>query len=156
MTSHERHILGQHEEHDQSNARVEESGATVQLREEELAPRKHVVEGGRVSVGTDVVEEQQTLEVPITREEVTIDRQPVERRPSPEPVSASRDELSVPVREEQVSVSKQPVIYEEVGLGKRAVQETQHVSDTVRKEVVDVDATGEVDVRTRGRGAGSV
>ena len=146
MTSHERHVLGEHEDRDHSDARLEESGATLQLREEELAARTHVVEAGRVSVGTDVVEQQQTLQVPLTREEVIIERQPVERRPSDEPISASSDELSVPVREEQVSVSKQPVVYEEVELGKRAVQETQHVSDTVRKEVVDVDASGDVDI----------
>jgi uncharacterized protein (TIGR02271 family) len=54
--------------------------------------------------------------------------------------------LSVPVREEQVSLDKQPVVYEEVTLGKRAVQQTHRVSDTVRKEVVDVDATGDVDL----------
>jgi uncharacterized protein (TIGR02271 family) len=146
MTSQERHIFGQHAEHDESTAQVEESGATVQLREEELAARKRAVEAGRVSVGTDVVEKQQTFQVPVTREEVSIERRPVERRPSDEPISASSEELSVPVREEQVSVSKQPVVYEEVELGKRAVQETQHVSDTVRKEVVDVDASGDVDI----------
>jgi hypothetical protein len=33
-----------------------------------------------------------------------------------------------------------------VNVGKRAVEDTQRVSDTVRKEVVDVDATGEVQV----------
>jgi uncharacterized protein (TIGR02271 family) len=146
MSSQQRHILGQHGEHDPSAARVEESGATIQLREEELAARSHVVEAGRVSVGTDVVEEQHTLEVPVTREEVTIERQPVQRRPSDEPISASSEQLSVPVREERVAVSKQPVVYEEVEVEKRAVQETQHVSDTVRKEVVDVDASTDVDV----------
>src|SRR5436305_10015835 len=146
MTSQERHLLGQHGEHDNSHARREESGATVQLREEDLAPRKQTIEAGRVSVGTDVVEEEQTLQVPVTREEVTIERQAVDRRPSDEPISATSEVLSVPVREEQVSVDKQAVVYEEVNLGTRPVQETHRVSDTVRKEVVDVDATGDVHV----------
>jgi uncharacterized protein (TIGR02271 family) len=80
---------------------------------------------------------------------VTIERHAVDRRPSNEPIATTSEALSVPVREEQVSVDKQAVVYEEVNVGKRAVQETQRVSDTVRKEVVDVDATGDVDISGR-------
>ena len=149
MSSQERHRLGQHGEHDNSTARREESGATVQLRQEELAARKQTIEAGRVSVGTEVVEEEQTVQVPVTREEVTIQRHAVDRRPSDEPVSATSEVLNVPVREEQVSLDKQAVVYEEVSLGTRAVQETHRVSDTVRKEVVDVDTTGDVDVNAQ-------
>jgi uncharacterized protein (TIGR02271 family) len=149
MSSQERHLLGQHGEHDNSTARREESGATVQLREEELAARKQTIEAGRISVGTEVVEEEQTLQVPVTREEVTIQRHAVDRRPSDEPISATSEVLNVPVREEQVSLDKQAVVYEEVSLGTRAVQETHRVSDTVRKEVVDVDTTGDVDVNAQ-------
>lgn len=147
MNSQQRHVLGQHADHDSATTRPEDSGAVVELREEELAPRKQTVEAGRVSVGTEVVEEQTTLNVPVTREEVTIERRPVDRQPSNQPInSTSTETLSVPVREEQVQVDKQAVVYEEVSLDKRAVQETQRVSDTVRKEVVDVDATGNVDL----------
>ena len=149
MSSQERHLLGQHGEHDDSTARREESGATVQLREEELVARKQAIEAGRVSVGTEVVEEEQTVQVPVTREEVTIQRHAVDRRPSDEPISATSEVLNVPVREEQVSLDKQAVVYEEVSLGTRAVQETHRVSDTVRKEVVDVDTTGDVDVNAQ-------
>jgi uncharacterized protein (TIGR02271 family) len=146
MSSHERHVLGQHGQRDDSAARTEDTGATLRLHEEQLAARKRTVEAGRVSLGTEVVEEEQTLEVPITREEVTIERHPVARRPSDEPITAASDALTVAVHEDQVAVDRQAVVYEEVSLGKRAVQETQHVADTVRKEVVDVDATGEVEV----------
>ena len=149
MSSQERHLLGQHGEHDDRTPRREESGATVQLRQEELAARKQTIEAGRISVGTEVVEEEQTLQVPVTREEVTIQRHAVDRRPSDEPISATSEVLNVPVREEQVSLDKQAVVYEEVSLGTRAVQETHRVSDTVRKEVVDVDTTGDVDVNAQ-------
>ena len=152
MSSHpsnEHHLLGVHREHSDSEARREESGATVQLREEQLAARKQTVQSGQVSVGTDVVAEQRTLEVPVAREEVVIERHAVDRRPSDEPISASTETLNVPVREEQVTAEKRAVVYEEVNIGKRAVQETQRVSDTVRKEVVDVDAAGDLAVANR-------
>jgi uncharacterized protein (TIGR02271 family) len=152
MSSQQRHLLGQHVEHDESTARREESGATVQLRQEELAARKQAIETGRVSLGTEVVEEDKTLQVPVTREEVVIERHAVDRTPSEGPISATSEPLSVPVHEEQVSVDKQAVVYEEVNLGKRAVQETQHVSEAVRKEVVDVDATGDVEVTGQANG----
>src|SRR5918912_1953921 len=125
----------------------------MQLREEELQARKEQVETGRVELGKDVVEEQRTLEVPVTREEVTIERRPVERRPAEGDISAGeRETIRVPVREERVEVEKTPVVYEEVGVDKREVTETQQVSDTVRREEARIGQTGEVDVR----GAGEV
>jgi len=147
-SAQERHVTGVHREEDATDAR-EESDATVQLREEELTARKETIETGHVSVEKKVVEEQQTLELPVTHEEVTIERHAVDRRPSEAPISASSEALRVPVRAEQVSVTAEPVVYEEVNLGKRAVQETQRASDTVRKEVLDVDARGDVDVNER-------
>ena len=39
---------------------------------------------------------------------------------------------------------------EEVKVGKRVVQDTEHVSGQVRKEEVKVEQKGDVDVRTRG------
>jgi uncharacterized protein (TIGR02271 family) len=147
MTSQEEHVLGQHRNHDAPTTQREEGGAVVQLREEELAARTKQVRAGRVVLGTEVVAEEQTLEVPVSREEVTVERHPVARRPSDEPIAASSEEvIRVPVREEHVSLDKQPVVYEEVSVGKRTVQDKQRVADTVRKEVVDVDATGDIDV----------
>lgn len=142
------HLLGRHSgAHDTANVVREESGATVDLREEELAARKHSVEAGEVRLSKDVVSEQQTMEVPVTHEEVVVERHAVDRRPADAPVGDTSEAVRVPLHQEQVSVEKRAVVYEEVEVGKHAVQETRRVSGTVRKEVVDVDAEG--DVRTR-------
>jgi uncharacterized protein (TIGR02271 family) len=112
-----------------------QTGERLELREEELRARTTPVETGRVTVGKEVVEEQRTLEVPVSREEVYIDRQRVDRRPADAPIGdAGRETINVPVREERVEVEKTPVVYEEVGIGKRVTQETQQVSETVRRE----------------------
>jgi uncharacterized protein (TIGR02271 family) len=150
MPSKEHHILGQHREHRETDVRREESGATLQLRQEELAARTQAVDAGRISVGTEVVQERQTLEVPITREEVSIERHAVDRRPSNTPISATSDTLTVPVHQEQLTTEKQTVVYEEVNLAKHDVHDTQHVSATLRKEVVDVDTIGEMHVDGQG------
>lgn len=121
-----------------------DEGRRLELREEELTARKQSVQTGKLKLGTDIVSEERTMDVPVTREEVTIERHPVERRPSDRPVVESDEVISVPVREEQVQVEKQTVVYQEVGVGKRAVQETAHVSDTVRREEAVVQKEGSV------------
>ena len=122
-------------------------GRTLQLREEELRTRKTDVQTGEVRLGKDIVEEQRTLEVPVTREEVTIERRPVTPRPADRPIEDAGRTLEVPVREEQVDVEKTPVVYEEVGVGKREVTQTQQVSETVRREEARIERQGDVDVR---------
>jgi len=126
---------------------------TLRLREEELTARKTSVETGRVQLSKEVVEEERTMDVPVTREEVTIERQAVDRRPSDKPIDTTETEtIRVPVREEQVELEKQAVVYEEVGVGKRVTQETQQVSDTVRREELRMDKEGDVEVRKEPKG----
>ena len=121
---------------------------TLRLREEELRARKTAVETGRVQVGKEIVEEQKSFEVPVSREEVTVERHAVERRPSDEPIRDTESQtIKVPVREERLEVEKQPVVYEEVGVGKRATEETQQVSETVRREELRMDKEGDIDVQ---------
>jgi uncharacterized protein (TIGR02271 family) len=123
---------------------------TIQLREEQLQARKVATQSGSVELGKEIVEEQRTLEVPVSHEEVYIERHPVDRRVADQPISETETEtIRVPVTEEHVEVEKQPVVYEEVGLGKRVTQETQQVSDTVRREELRVDHEGDVNVRNK-------
>jgi uncharacterized protein (TIGR02271 family) len=123
------------------------NGSTLQLREEELRARKTDVQTGEVRLGKDIVEEQRTLEVPVTREEITLDRRPVTPRPADRPIEEADRSIEVPVREERVEIEKTPVVYEEVGVGKREVTETQQVSDTVRREEARIERQGNIDVR---------
>jgi uncharacterized protein (TIGR02271 family) len=118
----------------------------VQLREEELRARKQQVEMGQVGLRKEVVTEQQTLDVPVTREEVVIERRPASGQPSDTPIGEG-ETYRVPVREEQVTVEKQPVVREEVSLGKRQVQETKQVSDTTRREEAHIERKGDVNVQ---------
>ena len=118
----------------------------VQLREEQLQASKQPVETGKVGIRKEVTTEQQTLDVPVTREEVVIERRPASGEPSGQPIGES-ETYRIPVREEQVTVEKQPVVREEVSLGKRQKEETRQVSDTVRREEAHVERAGEVNVQ---------
>jgi uncharacterized protein (TIGR02271 family) len=84
--------------------------------------------------------ETQSVDVPVTHEEMT-----VERRPAGESVSTSgqkpvesRTEVKVPLKSEEVQVTKQPYVKEEVSVKTKPVTETRTVTDQVRSEKVNV------------------
>jgi uncharacterized protein (TIGR02271 family) len=81
------------------------------------------------------VTEKQNIEVPTTREELAVERISGDgREASGTQVGSGEKEIRVPLSEERVHVEKKPVVNEEVHVGKRQVQDTKRVSDTVRHE----------------------
>jgi uncharacterized protein (TIGR02271 family) len=134
-------------------AHAAREGDTIQVKEERLHAQKHPVETGEVTVRKEVHTENKTLEVPVSREEVVIERNPVHGRATAGDIREG-EQVRIPVREEQVNVSKDAVVVEEVNVGKRVVQDTEKVSGQVRKEEVKVEQTGDVDVKTRGKNPG--
>jgi len=122
---------------------------TIQLREERLKVSKTPVETGNVHVRKEVRTEHQTIDVPVEREEVVIERRPASGHASGGEIRG--EEIRIPVKEEKVNVSKEAVVKEEVSVGKRKVQDTEHVSGTVRKEELKVDRHGDVKVEDRGK-----
>ena len=125
-------------------------GERVQLREEELQARTQQVQTGEVGIRKEVVTEQQEIEVPVRREEVVIERHPVERRPAEGEIRDEGETVRVPVHEEQVTVEKQPVVREEIEVGTRQVQDTERVSGTVRREEARVERQGDTEASGEG------
>ena len=118
---------------------------TVRLHEERLEAQKQTVQAGEVSIHKEVVTEQKTIEVPVSREEVVIERHPVNGVEASD-FGAETDEIRIPISEERVTVSKTPVVTEEISVGKRTVQDTQTVSGTVRREEAHIEQSGDVHV----------
>jgi uncharacterized protein (TIGR02271 family) len=119
-----------------------DDSATVQLREEELRTEKERVQAGEVRLRKEVVTEQRTVEVPVTREEVVVERRPAARGQEAAGDIGDGEEIRIPVMEEEVRVEKTPVVKEEVSLKKRQVHDTERVSDTVRREEARIDDSG--------------
>jgi uncharacterized protein (TIGR02271 family) len=61
----------------------------------------------------------------------------------------SGEVLRIPIVEEEVIIHKRPVVVEEVTLGKRVIEDTQKVSDTIRREEARIEEHG--DVRVHGQ-----
>ncbi|MGI2328093.1 YsnF/AvaK domain-containing protein [Planococcus sp. YIM B11945] len=127
---------------------------TIRLHEERLNVDKERVQTGEVNVGKHVVEDQQTIEVPVEREEVYIERRPVNEEAATSGLTGSdtfneNETINVPVTEERVNVSKSDVVSEEITVGKRKVQDTETVSETVRREEADIDEDTDTNLNKR-------
>jgi uncharacterized protein (TIGR02271 family) len=130
---------------DSSNsASAAEVGTDEEIRipvmEEELTATVRGQEAGAVRIEKDVIEEERTLDVPVTEERVRVERRVVDRPVSAADADAFEETvIDVPLRSETVDVQKQARVAEEVVVSKEATQRTEQVSGTVRREEVSVD-----------------
>jgi uncharacterized protein (TIGR02271 family) len=120
---------------------------TIEVREETLGARTREVERGAVHVEKHVVEERQTLEVPVTEEEVHIERRAVDRPAG----SIDLDEATyeIPLRGEEVELIREARVVEEIDIDKAARERTETVSGTVRREEVEINTDVNVDGTNR-------
>jgi uncharacterized protein (TIGR02271 family) len=118
---------------------VDRDEARVTRSEEELAIGKRRVQAGEVTVDKRIETEHVSEPVTVRREEVTVERRPVDEGRAAGGVQIGEDEIRVPVTEEEVVVEKRPVVKEEIVIKKQAVQDTEHVETDLRKERVEVD-----------------
>ncbi|MCJ1749971.1 DUF2382 domain-containing protein [Mammaliicoccus sciuri] len=112
---------------------------SVQLHEERLNVDKENVETGEASIDKHVVEEEQEFDVPVEREEVTIERRPVNEKVDEDFNANDDDSVHIPLHEERVKVEKENVVSEEIVIKKNKVQDTEHVSEKVRHEEADIN-----------------
>jgi uncharacterized protein (TIGR02271 family) len=106
----------------------------LELLKEVLQVNKRRVQTGEVTLRKEVITEMQTVQVPVTREEMVITRRRVTNAEVAKGEIGTSEEIRVPLSEEQVTVEKLPVVSEEVIVGKRSVHQTEQVQETVRRE----------------------
>ena len=111
--------------------------------EEELHVGTERREAGRVRLRKFVVTENVTQTVPVQREEVRVEREPVTEANADQAMDGpaiSDEEHEVVLHEEQPVVEKRAVPKERVRLEKDSVTEEAQVSEEVRKEQIETDA----------------
>jgi uncharacterized protein (TIGR02271 family) len=128
---------------DYSKFRTSATRSDIETRipviEERLQVTKRV-STDEATIAKEPMRETKTMEVPVTHEELRIERRPGSGVASDRPVSGET-EIKVPLSKEEVDVTKEPYVKEEVVLKKEPVTETRTVSDTVTSERVDVKGT---------------
>jgi uncharacterized protein (TIGR02271 family) len=127
---------------------TDEDEIRVQRSEEELVAGTREREAGSVTVRKRVRTERERLSVPKKREEVSVERVPVEEdrreaegrgRALERGIVEEDGEIRIPIVEEEIVVEKRLVVKEEIRLRKDVVEEEEVVEEDVRKEEVDVE-----------------
>jgi uncharacterized protein (TIGR02271 family) len=114
--------------------------------EEELRVGTQTRERGRARLRKYVTTETQQVTVPVQREEVRVEREPITDANLDAATSGpaiSEEEHEVTLREEEVVVDKRAVPKERVRLDTETVTEERQVAEDVRKEQIEVDGDQE-------------
>jgi uncharacterized protein (TIGR02271 family) len=115
--------------------------------EERLRVGTEQREAGRARLRKHVVTENVSTTVPVSHEEVTLQREPITDANRGEALSGgdlTEEEHEVTLTAQRAVASKETVPVERVRLGTETVTEQQQIDENVRKEVIDevaVDAT---------------
>jgi uncharacterized protein (TIGR02271 family) len=119
-------------------ARSDQDDDTLVRSEEELEVGTEQARRGRAGVRKRVRSEQVERTVPVEREELRVEREPI---PAGERGRAEigEDEHTIELHEERPVVDKQVVPKERIRVGKEVVTDEERVSEEVRKEELDVD-----------------
>ena len=143
----------EHVGHDTSGPTTDDA---MTRSEEELTVGTRQREAGRARLRKYVVTEMVTKTVPVQREEVRIEREPItdaNRGDAHDGPDISEEEHEVVLHEDEVVVDKQTVAKERVRLGTETVNEDREVSEEVRKEQIETDGTDVGDAGFRDRSA---
>ena len=126
------------------NATVSDAPLTVDRSEERLRVGVQRREAGRARLRKYVVTEQQTANVQVAHEELRVSREPITAGdPAARGATIGEQEAEVVLTAERAVVDKEVVPVERIRLDKQTVAETQQVSDSVRKEEVElIDTKG--------------
>ncbi|MHA0034382.1 DUF2382 domain-containing protein [Deinococcus sp. PESE-13] len=148
MMDTDERVLRGNQSQEEYQQRAYQTPDRLQLLEERLVVNKDRFKAGSVQIGKRVETRQETVSVPLQREEVVIERHAVTdgRAVEGAVLGEGNQTMSVDLEAERANISKQAYVTEEVSVGKRAVTENQQVTETVGREVLDVNQTG--DVRT--------
>ena len=114
-------------------------GQNIQLFGEVLRVHKDRIKSGEVRIRKEVHSTTQTIEVPVTREELVVERVPVSSQTVATGTAFQGEELRIPLSEERASVTKEAVVREEVRVGKKEVTNVETLNEKVRSEELKVD-----------------
>ena len=106
------------------------------LTGEKLDVSKNTKEN-QLTITKEPTTETKTEQVPVTHEEVTIERRPPSGQTEAQTPVSSKENITIPVKKEEVEITKKPYVKEEVVVKKKPVTETKEVSEDVTSEKIN-------------------
>jgi len=125
--------------HDTSGPNTDDA---ITRSEEHLRVGTEKVEAGRARLRKYVVTEQQSVQVPVSREEVRLEREPITDANRGEALAGgtiTEEEHEVVLHAERPVVATEAVPVERVRLGTETITDEETVTGEVRKEQVELD-----------------
>ncbi len=114
----------------------ETNDESIPLTEERLDVSKKSQEN-QATITKKPVTETKTVEVPLTREEVSIERRPASGQTEAQSPIQSQEEIKIPLKREEAQVSKKPYVKEEAVVKKKAVTDKKEIREDVTSEELD-------------------
>jgi uncharacterized protein (TIGR02271 family) len=130
-TSNEKGVISSDSEEER-----ETDEESIPLREERLAVSK-ISQEDEATVTKKPVKETKTVEVPLTREEVSIERRPASGQTEAQSPIQSKEDIKIPLKREEAEVSKKPYVKEEAVIKKKAFTDKKEVTEDVTSEELD-------------------
>jgi len=116
----------------------------VDLFGESIRVDKERVEQGELLIRKEVITETQMIAVPVTREELVVERRSKDGRTLE--VLRGKQAIRIPVSQERVIVSKQTVLNEQVRVSRHRIEEKKIVSVPVKHEQVSIRREGDAPI----------
>jgi len=129
-----------HSENNKENSTKQEESESshIPLIEEKLNISKREVTYKEATLIKEPVTETKTVEVPVTHEELIVERRPpTEATTSQDELKSpvtTKEEIKVPLKKEEIEVKKEPYVKEEIVIKKRRVAETKTITEEVKSE----------------------
>ena len=137
-----------HSENNKENSTKQEESESshIPLIEEKLNISKREVTYKEATLIKEPVTETKTFEVPVTHEELIVERRPpTEATTSQDELKSpvtTKEEIKVPLKKEEIEVKKEPYVKEEIVIKKRRVAETKTITEEVKSEKLVDDSRG--------------
>lgn len=130
---------GTHDATSGDRGRDRADDGSMTRHEERLRVDTEAEETGTVRLRKYVVTEEQNVTVPVSHEEVRLEREPISEGDRTGGATIGEDTQEVTLHAERPVVNKTTEAVETVRMDTRTVTEDQTVSDRVRKEQIEVD-----------------
>ena len=117
----------------------------IPLREEQLDISKKQIQTGKVSIHKELVQEEKNITVPITHEELVIEKEIIDAK-APNEIDAHIETIRIPINEERIEVIKHPAALNDVLVYEHQFQETKSVEETIKKEKINLETTGDLEI----------
>ena len=126
---------------------------TFKLYEERLIANKNRIKAGEVTLGKHIETETATVTVPLEKERIVIERvtaPSVEAVVDSTVINFQEGEIArIEVYEETPEIRKEAYVREEVRIKKIVEQENFEAKETIRREELDIDAQGDLNINNK-------